>query len=391
MAPSASPEFLLVAACSAWPPTDRRAESIRKLTAGDLDWARVVQTVSRHRVAGLVHEGLSHAGSAVPLDAASAIGAQAQALVRQNLASTAETLNLQRLFADAGLPIVFFKGITLAMLAYGNLALRHSRDIDILTDPDALAQSAALLERAGYRRYQPPAEFAATQLEMWMHRCKELGYIHPEKKIEVELHARLFDNPRMMIGPPATDRLQTVPLVDGTGVRTFGQGDLFAYLCAHGAVHCWFRLKWLADIAALLAQQSGGMEPLYRAAEARGVGRCAAQGILLCRRLLGTAIPDRLITKLSKDASVQWLEAVALKAITADQELNELPFGTARKNLSLFALRQDWRYRLVEVEEQLISPVDILTLPLPKQLRALYPVLRLPLWFWRRGKSSQQD
>jgi hypothetical protein len=390
MTPSASSEFLLVAACSVWPPTDRRAATIRTLAASNLDWNRVVQTVTRHRVAGLAHEGLSYAGSAVPFEVTSAIGAQAQALVRQNLASAAETLNLQGLFADADLPAVFFKGISLAMLAYGNLALRHGRDIDILATPATLAQSAALLERAGYRRYQPPPEFNFSHLQMWIRRCKELGYIHPEKGIEIELHSRLFDNPRMSVGLSVTDRPQTVALGDGAEVRTFGDDDLFAYLCAHGATHCWFRLKWLADIAALLAWQPGGVERLYQAAKARGLGRCAAQAILLCHRLLWTVVPDQLIATLRKDAFVRRLEAMALTAITADLELTKQPFGTIRKNLSLFVLRQEWRYRLAEVEAQLISPVDILTLPLPQSLRSLYPVLRLPLWLARRINSSSQ-
>ena len=44
--------------------------------------------------------------------------------------------------------------------------------------------------------------------------------------------------------------------------------------------------------------------------------------------------------------------------------------------------------------EKAIGHADILTLPLPKQLQALYPVLRLPLWLRRqrihRGRSLQE-
>jgi hypothetical protein len=180
-----------------------------------------------------------------------------------------------------------------------------------------------------------------------------------------------------------------VPLVNGIGLRTFSEDDLFAYLCAHGAVHCWFRLKWLADIAALLARQpEGGIERLYRAAHARGAGRCAAQAMLLCQRILGTPIPHQLITSLSKDAAVRWLDAIAMKAITAERRL-----GTTWNSLALFLLDSDWRYRLAELNDYSTNPVDILTLPLPKKLRVLYPALRLPLWLWRysvhRGHSTQ--
>ena len=76
------------------------------------------------------------------------------------------------------------------------------------------------------------------------------------------------------------------------GLRTLGEEDLFAYLCMHGALHWWNRLKWLADVNALLASTpEDGVERLVRAAEARGAGRAAAQALLLCQRLLADAPP----------------------------------------------------------------------------------------------------
>jgi hypothetical protein len=382
MAPSLSREFLLAAACTIWPPSDRRTEAIREAAAGPLDWDRFLRVVMRHRVVGLVHDGLTRTRPAVP----PAIAAQAAALVRQNLALALEGVRLQRLFADRDLPVVFIKGVSLAMLAYGNLGLRHGRDLDLVVHPESTLAAAALLESSGYRRSEPPASFNEAQVRMWLLRRKELTYIHEERRLVVELHSRLFDNPRLMAKMPVTGPLRIVAVTEELGLRTFGEDDLFAYLCAHGAFHCWFRLKWLADIGALLTRQpEGGVERLYRAADARGVGRSAAQAILLCRRLLGMTLPDQLITALRKNTAVRWLEAIAMQAITADLEPTEQPLGTTWNNLSLFLLNREWRYRLAELENQLISPVDILTLPLPDQLRALYPVLRLPLWLWRKS------
>lgn len=385
MAPSLSREFLLAVACSVWPPSDRRTEAIRAAAASPLDWDHFLQVVRRHRIVGLVHDGLTRSSSAVPSDIRREIGGLATTLVRQNLELAAEAVRLQHLFAEKDLPVMFFKGVSLAILAYGNLGLRHSRDIDILVAPEILAPASVLLERAGYRQHQPPPEFSTSQLQMWTYRCKEVRYIHDAKQIEVELHFRLFDNPRLMVGIPATNLSRTVPITDGISLRTFGDDDLFAYLCTHGAVDRWFRLKWLADIGALLVlQQEGGVERLYRAAEARGAGQSSAQAILLCHRLLGTAIPDQLITMFKKITTVRWLEAIAMKALTADKEPSELPFGTTWSSLARFLLNRDWLYCLAELKVSLISPVDILTLPLPKQLRALYPFLRLPFWLWRK-------
>jgi len=386
MTPSLSREFLLAAACTIWPPSDRRTEIIREAAADPLDWDGFLRVVVRHRVVGLVHDGLTRAQPTVPPAIAREIGVQAAAQVRQNLALAAEGLRLQRLFAEADLPVVFVKGVTLATLAYGDLGLRHGRDLDLVVRPESTLPAAALLESAGYRRSEPPASFNEAQVRTWLLRRKELTYIHEERRLVVELHSRLFDNPRLMAKMPVTEPLRIVAVTEELGLRTFGEDDLFAYLCAHGAFHCWFRLKWLADIGALLTRQpEGGAERLYRAAETRGVGRPAAQAFLLCRRLLGTTLPDQLIAVLRKNTTVRWLEAIAMQTITADLEPTEQLFGTTLNNLSLFLLNREWRYWLAELENHLISPVDILMLPLPDQLRVLYPLLRLPLWLWRKS------
>src|SRR6202795_4709870 len=96
-----SREFLLVAAYSVWPPSERRNEAIRAAAAGRLDWDYFLRIVTRHRVVGLVHDGLRRVQEGVPPRIAQAIGAQAATMVRQNYAFAAEALRLQRLFIEA--------------------------------------------------------------------------------------------------------------------------------------------------------------------------------------------------------------------------------------------------------------------------------------------------
>ena len=134
-----------MAACAVWPPSNRRAEAIRDAAAGPLDWDRFLQVVRRHHLAGLVHDGLTRTLPAAPADIASEIAVEARALVRANLAYAAEATRLWRLFTEAHLPVVFIKGVSLAMLAYGNLGLRHSRDVDLLVPAEAISKASAIL------------------------------------------------------------------------------------------------------------------------------------------------------------------------------------------------------------------------------------------------------
>jgi Uncharacterised nucleotidyltransferase len=184
-----------------------------------------------------------------------------------------------------------------------------------------------------------------------------------------------------------------VPLSTAAGLRTLGEEDLFAYLCMHGALHWWNRLKWLADVNALLGSTpEDDVERLVRAAEARGAGRAAAQALLLCRRLLGTPLPARLVAMLEKSATVRWLEATALSAMTSgqgEQDPHDVRFGTTRGSLSTCLLSRSWRYRLAELNLHLTNQTDVLTMPLPERLRFFYPLLRLPLWVWRHAAKRR--
>jgi hypothetical protein len=275
------------------------------------------------------------------------------------------------------------------MLAFGNLGLRAGQDIDLLITYETLPAATELMLRAGYRRFDPPSRISDAQLRLLMPLRKDLGFVHDATGLQVELHWRLFLNPYAMAEASLMSKSRVVPLSGTKGLRTLGEEDLFAYLCMHGALHWWNRLKWLADVNALIASMAeDGVERLVRAAEARGAGRAAAQALLLCRRVFQTPLPASLGARLDKGVTMRWLEATALNAMTTghgERDPHEVRFGTTRGSLSTFLLSRSWRYQLAELSVQLTSPTDVLTVPLPKPLQFLYPVLRLPLWAWRHA------
>ena len=137
MSPSLSPEFVLTAACVMWPPSDRRTETIDAAASAPVDWDRFSRVVKRHQVLALVDDGLKRSRPDMPAKIAAEITAQAATQMRQSLAMAAEAAHRQRLFDDADVPVLFLKGASLAVLAYGNLALRESKDIDLLVPSEA--------------------------------------------------------------------------------------------------------------------------------------------------------------------------------------------------------------------------------------------------------------
>jgi hypothetical protein len=382
-----APEFRLTAACAMWPPSDHRTEAIRNAVAGPFDWPRFLRVAKRHQVIGLVRDGLTRAGIDVPPKVAQEIGTDAETLTIENLAMARESLRIQHLFDEAHLPVLFVKGATLAVLAFGDIGLRASEDIDLLVTRETLPAATALLLRAGYRRYNPPPNIGDSQLRLMMPLRKDFGFVHEATGFRVELHWRLFLNRFAMTETSIMAASRIVSLTGVEGVRTLGEEDLFSYLCMHGALHWWNRVKWIADINALLASiPEDGVKRLVHAAEARGAGRAATQALILCRTLLKTPLPTSLNAMLDKSITMRWLETTALKTMTTgrgEHDPHEVPFGTTRGSISTVLLSRSWRYKLAELHIQLTNPTDVLTLPLPQPMRFLYPVLRLPLWAWR--------
>jgi hypothetical protein len=252
-----------------------------------------------------------------------------------------------------------------------------------------------LVAGAGYRRYDPPLGISDSQLQQLLPLRRDFGFVHQTTGLPIELHWRLFANPHAMTEDTIMAASRGVLLTGTTGLHTLGDEDLFAYLCMHGALHWWNRLKWLADVNAWLASTPGdSIERLVAAAEARGTGRAAALALLLCRRVLGATLPRRLMATLGKGTTVRWLEATALSAMTAGQgehDPHETRFGTTRGSLSSLLLNPSWHYRLKELNLHLHNQTDILAMPLPERLRFLYPLLRLPLWVWRHAAKRGSE
>jgi hypothetical protein len=378
-------EFLLATACCSWPSNDARLAAIRRAASLPIEWPEFLRIVDVHRIWGLVHDGLMAAAVEVPPDVAREIAGLASSVAHQNLALAAEALRLQRLFDDAKIPVVFLKGVALAMLAYGTLALKHGKDIDILVSSGDFAAATPVLERAGYQLREPPPGLSGAQMRAIARNTSHYTFVHCHAGHIVELHWRLAANPYLLQSAAAVPT-RPVALTDNAGIVTLAEPDLLAYLFAHGASHGWCRIKWLADLAALLNARVDEIEALYRSAHDAGVGHCAGAALLLCERLLGLAVPRALLSELRGVARLRLLEAVALHAMlggTAETASPSQRRATILISFSRLLLGDGPRYWLHEARRLLFRLDEVVAVPLPARLEFLYPVLHLALSIWR--------
>jgi hypothetical protein len=389
----ASPEFLLVAACCRWPPSRSRNAAVQAAAAPVADWDAVALTARRQRVAGLVYDALLAAGVQLPAAPAAEFARRAQAIFRKNLLLAAETCRLQKLLDASEIPSIALKGVALAQLAYGSLKVKDTHDIDLLVPQHRAVAAMALLERDGYALSFPSSQLSATQRSAVVRYSREVAFIHRDSRVFTELQWRVADNPELLKDVHAGSPTQNVAVAqndavaDALSVRTLARDDLFAYLCIHGAHHAWSRLKWLADLNAFIAASGADVMHLHRYAQAKGAGFCSGQALLLCRHLFALPLPDSLASELQGTARVRQLYAIATNAMADRTRGNEPP--AARSFWTQFLLGQGWAFFAVQCRNASIGIIDVISLPLPPYLHFLYPLLRLPLWLWRRAASSR--
>lgn len=327
----------------------------------------------------------------MPNEVTASLQLAATQIARENLLFASESCRLQKEFDNAALPLLFVKGVTLAIVAYGGLAYKRARDIDLVVPPGRVEDASKLLSRLGYIRVEPAPEFSDAQFRTWTRLCKETVWRSASNGIVVELHGALVDNPALLPEIGASLPRNSVQLSSGTSLATLPRDELIAYLCVHGAAHAWSRLKWLADVAALLPTSApADMERLYERLLLLGVGRCAAQALLLCNLIFGTSLPAALHDRLREDPSNGVLVAIALRVMAGrnqERELDETLFGTLPIHFSHFLLSSGIAYKRAEMLRKLRSPVDRMVLDLPRTVRFLYPLILVPAWIRRRARG----
>jgi hypothetical protein len=356
-----SKEFGLVVACCRWPPGEGRRSHVLSKSEG-VDWGVFEAIVRRHRVDALVWNALNEAGVDIAEPTRNRLRDMASQVAAQNLVMAAECFRLQSELEAAGVDLLFLKGLTLGVIAYGTPSLKMASDIDILVPPDAIEQAADVLRRLEHDLLVPDSRLPGGRLARWHGAWKESVWRSPGDLV-VELHSALVDNPRLLEGVGIHSPRQEVEISRGKTLPTFADSELFAYLCVHGASSAWFRLKWIADFAAFISRRKPAeITALYDRSQALGAGRSADLALLLASTLLDIRLEPELVAKLRSDRVNRWMVRACLGLMTKGDgisELHQLRFGTFALHAVQYGLRPGWTFKLAEFGQQLVDPYGV--------------------------------
>ena len=389
----ADPELRLAAACCRWPPSPLRDAAVRDAAVG-IDWTRFGRVVVRQRVAGLVEAGLKAAAAIAPNDIAEPIARQAKRTVHRNLIAAGETTRLTRLIAAAGYPVLAVKGVALGAIAYNSIALKHSKDIDLLILPEHVAPVLALLEADTYRITQPAETLSAAQRGVLARYGKDAALLRGTPHLQVELHWRLFTNMHLLPTITAQSPAQVVTLGTGLTVPTLAPANLYTYLVLHGAVDGWSRLKSLADLNALVAARDpDDVQAWHDHAVGLGAGVASEQALVMMADLFALQPPPRLQATIGRSRRVRMLVAGAYRLMAVRDGATEIDGWAFGRMLSLAMqplLGRGLRYQWQILRSVLYLQGDMYRSILPPALYPLYPLIRVPAWLMIRiGRIAQ--
>jgi hypothetical protein len=242
---------------------------------------------------------------AVPENALDRLRSHFRSNCLRNLFLAGELLRLLNVFEAHGILAVPYKGPSLAVSVYGDLALREFCDLDILVHRHDVSQAKEVLASMGYQaRYQ----LTKAQEAAFLRSQCEHPFMRGDGKSIVELHWGVAEKHFFPLDTERLwGRLDRMPLGGGT-VLSLSAEDMLLILCVHGSVHAWERLEWICDVAELVRVcQDIEWERIMAQASALGGERMLLLGLFLASDLLGASLPERVSQRLRGEPNVKAL------------------------------------------------------------------------------------
>ncbi|SDC82254.1 nucleotidyltransferase domain-containing protein [Williamwhitmania taraxaci] len=366
---------ILLAVCSAGGSTQRT--EAKGLLHKPFCWETLVSLSDRHRMLPLFYNNFKNdfGDTEIPPFLREKFLAQ----THQTLKMAAETVRISSLLTHNNIANIVIKGPFLGQQLYGDLALRPSRDIDILISDNDIGAFHALFVSEGYMLVNADFELSPKQRAYYYKHKNQVAYTHSKTGIMVELHWRLFSQESLFpvsLNQVFSDKQEVA--VGGKSISLLSPEHNFEFLCLHGAIHQWFRLRWLYDISQLVNSDSFNLDQVMHRAKENGNERVVTQALILSNIFFGSR--DFSFTT---DKSVSWLVNQAINAAIHEEAYTSSRRVT-RLRIPIYKMKLKRGFRHKVESWKIMNPnySDWRMVSLPDSLFFLYFILRPFFWFY---------
>ena len=377
-------EHELVLACVSAVLNHSDAEHTLTILNQKIDWDYVFRFARRHGVLPLVYVHLRRAAAGqVPANSMLRFRNYYQENAARNVLLAEELTQVLGSLASAGIEAISYKGPSLALSAYGNLAWRRFVDLDIMVRKRDVGSAKEVLNANGYVCTK---QWTRAQESLLLRTQHNLPFRRENGRLIVELHwevaSGLFAS--ALQAERLWQRLESMNL-NGAEVKMLGREDLLLSLCVHGSRHVWERLGWICDVAALLRTGVDWTAVLARAETKENI-RMLLLGVLLANNLLEIPLPLELEDKFKKEQDLLSLGSTVAERLFDGPE--HTPVSLATSFSFNLRLRRDWssRFRYLHL---VLMPTDgdVAKISLPRALRFAYYLMR-PFRLFVSGRGT---
>jgi len=359
---------------------DESIDEAKIWLAKPFSWYKLIALSERHRLLPHLYRSIKEISISVAIDIPSALKDKYYFQTEHVIRLTSEGIRVSSLLNQRGITNILLKGPFLSEIIYNDVALRPSRDIDILVLPEFVERVNETLLSEGYRMVYPDFTLTKKQKSFYQKNKNQVAYRNPNNRILIELHWRLFSQKTLLPIPIEKIFADSQELiVAGKAIRVLSPNHNFEFLCLHGSIHQWFRLLWLRDIAQILGDSNCNFGDILMHAKENNNERPVLQAILLANIFFGTTNP--LNKELFKE--VNGIVSHAATAIISEEKLI-LSHKLTRIRLPIYKmnLKSGLRYKLSCWSILQPNFNDWKLVRLPDSLFFLYFPLRPFIWFY---------
>lgn len=368
---AALPEMELLLYASRTHVSETHTERIGRLLEASLDWSLLSQLAALHKVVPLLQRTLlANHRSALPKDVARQLSQAYLINVSTNLILAAAVPKLLAVFEENTIQAIPYKGLEIAIVAYGDLTLRHIGDVDIMTTTADYPRASELLLSEGYEIL---ADWG------W-----ERVFADPSGRIKIDLHRTIAtrDLPIDIDLAHWRDRLSSFE-IRGNDIPSLSITDLLLVMCVQVAKDGWVgrcELKKICDISELIRSHPDlDWQAAIKEAEQLGCRRILFLGLLLAHDLLDALLPEEVLRMMRAEGQLEYLGRHLVRGIAAAGAEPELT--TEDQNRFASAIRERWRDRMrpryYYLKRSMVpNELDHAVVDLPDWLDGLYYLIR---------------
>ena len=276
-----------------------------------VDWTFLIKTSLEHEVIPAHYKGLLKAAPTyIPEDIDRAFQLFCKNIRNRNLYLSQQLATIANACKKQGIPILSFKGPSIAIQAYDDISGRVFQDLDFLIHKNEYAAALNVLQELGYayEAWKTPTKAMLS----WDYYGQDI-LINEENQVAIEPHWRFAPRPfAINIDIEGLWERASVVSLNRHTLPTLAPEDHLLVLCVHGCKEQWRLLKQVCDIAVLIHHHpSLDWQGLCDRAEQGDCLRILLIGVSLAHDLLNTPVPSMIEHALLKDETALSLAAQA--------------------------------------------------------------------------------